>query len=138
MEAVSETGVFLPIEGNELLERRSHERYEIRQGAIASLHLTVIGYAINISRGGLAFRYVASRDRSSEWSILKISTTDQTFNLGMIPVEVVRDVPIPESFTTGAISLRSCGLKFGDLQDYQEFALRYFIQNYGVPDSKNC
>ena len=131
MEAVSQTGIFLPIEGNALLERRTQKRFELREGAIASLHPTVIGEVLNISRCGLAFQYVASRDRSTEWSVLTILTTDHTFNLGMIPVEVVRDVPMPESFTTGAISLRSCGLKFGHLEDYQEFALRYFIHNYG-------
>jgi hypothetical protein len=130
MEIVSQTGVFPPIEDCGVLERRSHKRFELREGAIASLYPTVIGEALNISPSGLAFRYVASGHLSKESCILTISTTDRTFTLGMIPVEVVWDVAVPERFTADAMSLRSCGVKFRHLEDFQEVALRYFIDNY--------
>ena len=130
METVSQTDIFPPNEGCGVLERRSHKRFELREGAIASLHPTVLGKALNISPCGLAFWYVASRNLSTERSTLTILTTDRIFTLGMIPVEVIWDIPVPENFAAGTLSLRSCGLRFGHLEDFQEVALRYFIHNY--------
>jgi len=128
MEAVANTTTSTLAEA--FFERRFHPRFGVQSGVIASLHLTVIGQIINISKNGLSFQYVARRDRSVASSTLHVSTTDQTFNLDMIPVRVVRDVAIPGSFSSGAISLRICCVEFGDLEDYQIFALQYFIQKY--------
>lgn len=128
MEAVADTMNLK--HGEAFLERRSHPRFEVREGVIACLHLTAIGQITNISQNGLAFRYVARQDRSVESSILHISKTDRTFNLGLIPVKVVRDIATPGSFSWGTISLRVCCVEFGELEDYQVVALRYFIQKH--------
>ena len=121
-----------PGENGALVERRSEQRFAVTEGAIASLNLTVMGQIVNISRGGLAFRYVASHERSKESTSLKISLSDTSFTLGMIPFEAVWDVAMPESFSCGDIALRCCGGIFGDLEDYQSLALDYFMEHYLV------
>ena len=118
------------MENNALAERRADQRFAVRVGAIASLRLPVVGQIVNISRSGLAFRYVASKERSKESSTLSISLSDNTFTLAMIPFEVIWDLPSPRSFSFGDIALRYCGVVFGELVDYQRLALNYFIKHY--------
>ena len=132
MEVISERITALRAEA--CLEKRFYPRFEVLDGAIASLNHTVIGQIINISQNGLIFRYVARSDNWMELSTLDISTSDRTFNLGMIPIKVVRDVATPGSFFSDAISLRYCCVEFGVLEDYQIVALRYFIQNHTIAD----
>ncbi|MBW2109761.1 MAG: PilZ domain-containing protein [Deltaproteobacteria bacterium] len=117
-------------EGGAFLDRRTHDRFEARNGAFASPKLNVVGQIMNMSCGGLAFRYVASRARAKESSVLRIWLTDNSFNLSMVPFEVAWDVAAPGSFSCGEISMRYCGVRFGDLADYQEHALRYFRRHY--------
>jgi hypothetical protein len=130
MGSVARTIVSRPTKETGFADRRTHQRFEAQDETIVSPQLTVSGQIVNISLGGLAFRYVASRGRSEESSRLSISLTDSTFNLGMMPFKVVWDVAMPESLFCGAISLRYCGVEFGDLADYQKLGLRFFIHNY--------
>jgi hypothetical protein len=130
MKVVARTMAGRPIEGKASAERRTHKRFEVQHGAIASAHLTAVGEIINISHGGLEFQYVASRERSKESCRLSISLADSTFNLGMIPFKVAWDVPMPETFSCGPFSLRYCGVEFGNLADYQKLGLRFFVHNY--------
>lgn len=118
------------IEETTFLDRRTHDRFEVRNGAFASPKLSVAGQIMNMSPGGLAFRYVASQARAKESALLRIWLSDNSFNLGMVPFEVAWDVAAPESFSCGNISMRYCGVKFGDMADYQKLALSFFIQNY--------
>jgi hypothetical protein len=118
------------VENKVCVERRADQRFEVREGAIASLRLPVVGQIVNISYGGLAFRYVASHGRSKESASLSISLSDNTFNLAMMPFEVAWDVASPQSFSFGDIALRYCGVAFGDLVDYQRLALKYFVKHY--------
>ena len=130
MEVVAKTIVARPIEGKASAERRTHQRFKVQHGAIASAQLTVVGQIINISHGGLSFWYVDSRERSKESCRLTISLADSTFNLSMIPFKVVWDLPMPETLPCGAFPLRYCGVEFGDLADYQKLGLQFFIHNY--------
>ena len=118
------------MENKALVERRADQRFAVRVGAVASLKLPVVGQIVNISRKGLAFRYVASKARSKESPTLSISLSDNTFTLAMIPFRVAWDKPSPQSFSFGDIALRYCGVAFGELADYQRIALHYFIKQY--------
>jgi len=119
-----------------MVERRTDQRFAVREGAIASLRLPVVGQIVNISHKGLAFRYVASKARSKESSTLSISLSDNTFTLGMIPFRVAWDKPSPQSFSFGNIAMRYCGVEFGELADYQRLALNYFIKQYSEGSSE--
>jgi len=57
----------------EFAERRKHERFKVKNGAIAIIRLSNIlataqkyGQIINISRCGVAFRYIDRKDESNE------------------------------------------------------------------------
>jgi hypothetical protein len=111
-------------------ERRFHQRFEACSGAIASPRFELVGQIVNISETGLEFRYVASRERTQESTVLSIDLTDHTFRLAQLPFKVVWDFATPQDFSTGPVSLRHCGVEFRNLTDDQRRALRYFIQSH--------
>jgi len=119
-----------------LFERRFHQRFEACSGAIASSQLEVVGQIVNISETGLEFRYVASRERTQELTVLSIELTDHTFRLDQLPFKVVWDFATPQGFSIGPISLRHCGVEFRNLTDDQRRALHYFIQNHTTVDTE--
>ena len=118
-------------------ERRFRQRFEVKNGTIATSRFTVVGHIIDLSEAGLAFRYVASRESSRDEHTLSILGNDRNFGLNGIPFKVVRDLPVPEHYSLGPIAMRYCGIEFGKLKDQQRFALRYFIQKYSTLASEN-
>ena len=117
---------------SQLEERREEKRFQVQDGAFAmlSLQLAILGQIENISRGGLAFRYVASQDRSTELSALNILLTDGSFSLKRVPIRTVWDHPVPRDYTQGLITVRYCGMRFDDWTNGQRSDLNYFIQNF--------
>ena len=121
----------------ELVERRNHKRFRVREGGYAALlpQFTEIGQILDISRGGLAFRYVASQERSNQSSQLSISSTDGSFCLNKVPIKTVWDFALANEFSFGAITLRHCGVQFGQLTPAQKADLEYFIQTYTLGEA---
>jgi len=110
-------------------ERRKHKRFRVQNGGLAALcpEFSIVGQIIDISAAGLAFRYVASEERSKESSRLSILLTDGSFCFEKIPFEAVWDTPMPREFSFGAITLRRCGVQFGELTNGQKLDLQYFM-----------
>jgi hypothetical protein len=115
-----------------LEERRKDKRLQVQDGAFAmlSLQFAVLGKIVNISRGGLAFRYVASKDRSTELSALNILLTDGSFSLKRVPVKTVWDQPVLHDSADGLITVRYCGMQFDNWTTAQRSDLDYFIENF--------
>ncbi len=119
---------------NHHVDRRKHGRFQAKDGSFAmlSLQLAALGQITNISSGGLAFCYVASRDRSRESSGLNILLSDGSFSLNKLPVKAVWDHPIPRNYSFGLITVRHCGMQFDGLTDDQESGLRYFLREHTI------
>ena len=115
-----------------LEERRKDKRLQVQDGAFAmlSLQFAVLVKIVNISRGGLAFRYVASKDRSTELSALNILLTDGSFSLKRVPVKTVWDQPVLRDNADGLITVRYCGMQFENWTTAQRSDLNYFIENF--------
>jgi len=120
-------------EMKERRDRRRDPRLTVQPGVISSLGLTVVGQTLNISRGGLVFQYVASRERSSESDRLSICLTDRSFNLNLVPFKRIWDVAVPEIFSYDGITSRYCGVAFGELLDFQILGLQFLIRNHTIP-----
>ena len=117
----------------ESAEQRKQKRFRVKQGAFAGLghQFRPVGQIIDISTGGLSFRYVASKDRTNGSSTLKIAlTTDSSFHFDKVPVIPVWDLAIPSAFSGGSITMRQSGVQFGELTVDQKFDLGYFIQKH--------
>ena len=120
-----------------LTERRRRQRFEVKNGTIATSRFTVIGHIMDFGEVGLGFRYIASRECLRDEHTLSILVNDRTFGLNGIPFKVIWDVPVPEHYSLGPIAMRYCGIEFCGLRDQQRFALRRFIQKYATLASEN-
>ncbi len=116
------------------VERRKHERFKVLDiaSAFVSYRFPILGQIIDVSTGGLAFSYVAGRERTHRKSQLHILSADGNFSSDKLPFEAVWDSEIPRGYSFGDVSVRHCGVQFGDLDDDQRFELSYFIQNSGT------
>ena len=112
-------------------ERRVHERHRLHTGAFATLSPPrVAGQILNISEGGLSFRYIANRNRLMGTTHVNILMTSGSFALRNLPVKPVWDHATPEDFSTGLTSMRNCAVRFEDLKDDQRSSLKILFQNH--------
>ena len=115
-------------------ERRKHKRFQAEEGAFAVLrpawpHSTILGQIIDVGMGGLAFRCVASKDRSYGSSELSIVVANHGFYLNKLPVQTVWDFEIA-TMPFASMTPRRCNVQFGDMTHNQVSQLQYFIQNH--------
>ena len=113
-------------------QRRQHRRFKVQDGIFASLSpgFCILGQIVDISRSGLAFRYVARRAGPHKCANLKILKTDGSFSCDRIPFKTIWDCSTPRESSLGSLALRHCGVQFGKLEDDQKFDLKYFIENH--------
>ena len=117
---------------NELSEQRKDKRFQVPKDAFAALgpDYIKVGQIINISMGGLAFRYLGSEEPSNALE-LDIFLARRAFYLYKLPCETVWDFVTDEK-PFSSINMKRCGLQFGQLTQSQISELQYFIQDYAV------
>lgn len=115
-----------------LVERRKHNRFKVQGGGFVSLYpyFTVVGQIMDIGSGGLAFAYPARETRTNGLSQLQILATDHSFCFKKVPFRTVWDFAVPQEFSLGSITLRRCGVQFGELTRSYEANLEYFMRYY--------
>ena len=121
----------------ETAERRKHKRFKVQAGAFAVLrpqwpYSTKLGQVIDMSMGGLAFRYIDTEGETSGPCELDIFTADSNFYLHEIPFKNISDFEMDNVPSLASIRMRRCGLQFGELTQSQIFDLEYFIQNHAT------
>ena len=117
-----------------IVERRKHKRFQVQDGAFAVLmpHFYNWGQIIDISRGGLAFRYTNNELTPNVSSNLGISLANVGFYLGKVPFKAISDFEIANEVPYSFRTTRRCGVEFGDLTLNQISQLEYFIRNHTI------
>ena len=119
----------------ELAEQREYKRFRVPKDAFAALgpDYIKVGQIINISMGGLAFRYLGSEGPSNA-SELEIFLAGRAFYLYKLHFETVWD-SLTDKKPCSCINMKVCGLQFGDLTPQQISQLEYFIQEYALGEA---
>jgi hypothetical protein len=114
------------------VERRKHGRFKVKEGAFAALGrwFSPVGQIMDISKGGLSFRYIARSDQSKGTTQLKILLSGAGFHFDILPFKPIWDLATPYALSYVSRTMRQCGGQFGELKDDQKLDLDYFIQNY--------
>ena len=122
-------------ETKETPNQRRHARFRVLRDAFAALgpDYIKVGQILDISMGGLAFRYIVPEEGPSNASELDIFLAGRTFYLYKLPFETVRDSATNEA-PFSSMNMKVSGLQFGDLTDNQKSNLRYFIQTHTTAD----
>jgi hypothetical protein len=113
--------------------RRKYRRYQVRAGAIAALNDTKLGTITDISRAGLAFRYIdfGYEEQEDIKDLREVSiVNDAGFALHNVPCKVIKDdYSLPE-YPFSSLRMNKCRLQFIQLTAEQQAQLDYFIANF--------
>ena len=115
-------------------ERRQQPRFKVAEGVFAALvnHTSKLGQIRDISKRGLAFRYIDHGDEPGENSELKIIIGSGGVYLDKLPFRKVSDFEIKNEYSFSSIKMRQIGLQFGKLTSHQSSRLEYFIKNHTI------
>ena len=119
------------IQGEDL---REHRRYQVKSVAVASLNDTEVGVIMDISRAGLAFRYIdfnySDGIQVHTPTEVDIVHNSNGFSLLGLPCTVIRVHYQLPGFYISSLKMNKCCLRFGILDPDQESQLDYFIDNF--------
>lgn len=112
-------------------ERRAHPRFKVKMGAYAAFRpfSAKRGQIVDISRGGLAFHYIAAARRSGKERLAILVNGSGVF-LDGIPCATVSDIRIGNSSPFITMPLRRCGVRFLDMPLEKIQHLDQFIREY--------
>ena len=114
------------------VERRKYTRFRTRNGALIELRSQrgKLGEIIDISKGGLAFRYIDIGDRPKGSFELDIFLKETGFRLEKVPAKTISDSRTTKYFPFSSTKTRRQGVEFGELTQKQISQLEHFIRNY--------
>ena len=119
------------------LERRQQPRFKVAEGVFAALvnHTSKLGQIRDISKRGLAFRYIDYGEAPGETRELKIIIGSAGVYLDKLPFRKITDFEIKSEYTFSSLKMRQIGLQFGKLTSQQRFRLEYFIKNHTIGEA---
>lgn len=114
------------------VERRKYTRFRTRNGALIELRSQrgKLGEIIDISKGGLAFRYIDIGERPKGSFELDIFLKEAGFRLEKVPAKTISDSGTTKYFPFSSTKTRRQGVEFGELTQKQISQLEHFIRNY--------
>ena len=112
-------------------ERRQHQRYQVPNLVVAlpKRSSAQIAKIINISKGGMAVRYLDQSDWLGSASKIDV-VANSNFFMSDIPIRAVSDFKIDNDISFSIIRERQCCLQFGELSPEQRDKLDEFIVQY--------
>ena len=117
-------------------DRRKDKRYIAKNGAFAALSKNNrLGQIMNVSRSGLAFRYIEDKNDKIELDELKILMPQVDFFLEQVIFKTVSDFAVEQNLPFRSIQMRQAGLQFRNLTPKQELKLSHFILNHTMGEA---
>ena len=113
----------------EIVERRKHTRFQVPKSAFVGFgpYDAKVGQIIDVSTGGLAFRYVGTEEPSN--GELSIFLAERDFYVGQIPFKTISDFEIAGKNPSTSVPLRRSGVQFGQLTDHQSSQLEHLLHS---------
>ncbi len=112
-------------------EKRKHKRYLVKDRTFVVLgpDATELCHIVDISKGGLAFRYfIESKKLLEEYMELGILSGDN-FYLENISVRNISDREFKNESSSSKLMMRKRGIQFGHLTPFQESQLEHLLRN---------
>jgi len=128
------------------VEQRKERRLRVKDWVFARFRprYATLGKIVDISRGGLAFHYVARATIGEEQKAAELEVdifdarTGSSVSLERIPCEIAYDVFYDTSPDLAAasegehVTIRRCGIKFGEMPKEQLRQVETFIKKYST------
>jgi len=114
------------------IERRRQNRLRVKDGSFAAIISDnyIIGPIQNISSDGFAFRYIGKGGQIQGSLEVDIFYCGMGFYLVKLPSKAIFDFTIDKKASDISVTIRHCGVQFGELTNDHIFHLEKFIQKY--------
>ena len=118
---------------NSSQERRKHERYDVVETAFAAINSNSnkIGPIIDISLGGLSFKYITTLEKPHESRRLSESSiflSSMDYYAGGLPFKTVADYEVASDSPLGSIKTRKRHVQFMGLAPSQLSELNNYMR----------
>ena len=108
-------------------ERRKYKRVDVRSGTY-TMNSTKPGLIVDMSTGGLSFRYIERKDWPEETRTMDIvSGEDEEYRLENIPYRVVSDYETKSEIAYEKMIVKRRSVEFVELSQDQKSKLQKFI-----------
>jgi len=116
------------------IERRKNKRYKAVEGAYAAVspNSHKLGQIIDLSMGGLAFKYIdtSSEETKDEQSPEEtIFLSSMGYYVGDLPFKTIADYEVTNAPSFSSMKIRKRHVQFADLSFKQLFDLDYYLKN---------
>ncbi len=116
------------------IERRKNKRYKAVEGAYAAIspNSNKIGQIIDISMGGLCFKYINTENKSEEpvnRNEESIFLSSVGYYVGDLPFQTIADYEMTDRPSFSSMKVRKRHVKFTDLTFKQLFDLDHYLKN---------
>ncbi|MBA3009709.1 MAG: PilZ domain-containing protein [Proteobacteria bacterium] len=116
------------------VERRRNKRYKAVDGAYAAIspNSHKLGQILDISMGGLSFKYIdtSSDEKESEKSPENaVFLSSMGYYVGDLPFKTISDYEITNAPSFSSMKVRKRHVQFTDLSFKQLFDLDYYLRN---------
>ena len=113
------------------VERRKNKRYKAKEGAYAAIspHSRKLGQIVDISMGGLAFKYIDNNDEREDKPERSIFLSSLGYYVGELPFKTIEDYEVTNYPSFSSMKLRKRRVKFTELTFKQLFDLDFYLRN---------
>lgn len=117
---------------NVFVERRKHTRFQLKPGAYAVLspNLIKLGQIIDISLGGLAFRYIRYGTSEIDHPDNGVLLYGKNMYVDRIPFVIVADVKLSNPGIFSSVLMNKYSIQFKRLNNEQKNQLESFIKSH--------
>jgi c-di-GMP-binding flagellar brake protein YcgR len=120
-----------------IVDRRKNKRFQTEKNTYAVLRAkgSKLGRVIDISKGGLAFRYVSVGQRLKGPLELDLLSHQYDYRIDKIPVRIITDLELANKKAFKSTTLKRVGVQFGKLTREQKSKLEHFIRDYTLEEA---
>jgi len=116
------------------IERRKNKRFKAVDGAYAAIspNSQILGQIIDISMGGVCFKYIDSHDADSDTGKQEeesIFLSSMGYYVGDLAFKTVSDYQVNDTPSFSAMKVRKKHVQFFDLSFKQLFDLDYYLKH---------
>jgi hypothetical protein len=116
------------------VERRKNKRYKAVEGAYAAIspNSHKLGQVIDISMGGLSFKYIDTSSDEKDGRRPQEETiflSSMGYYVGDLPFKTIADYEITNAPSFSSMKVRKRHVQFTDLSFKQLFDLDYYLRN---------
>lgn len=116
------------------VERRKHKRYKAVEGAYAAIspNSHKLGQIIDISMGGLSFKYIDTKNNEENAETQPEKTvflSSMGYYVGDLPFRIISDYEVTNVPSFSSMKVRKRHIQFTDLSFKQLFDLDYYLRN---------